>query len=100
MNGMGATLQCSRALVIGEGSGIRHGSARFLARRCHQTIDRESDDGWLHIAAVVLGVGSHSPVLLSGDEQFGAEVDTNLQPVRVLRSARLAGHARAAYPPS
>lgn len=44
-------------------------------------VDAASDDGRLHIAVVVPGGGSYSPVLLYGDDQFGAEVDTNVRPV-------------------
>jgi NAD(P)-dependent dehydrogenase (short-subunit alcohol dehydrogenase family) len=44
-------------------------------------VDVASDDGRLHIAVVVPGGGTYSPVLLFGDEQFGAEVDANVRPV-------------------
>ncbi len=47
-------------------------------------VDRASDDGRLHIAVVVPGGGSFSPVLLYGDDQFSAEVDANVRPVYLL----------------
>ncbi len=118
---MGDTLQDSRALVIGGGSGIGYGAARLLARdgasvtiagRTEQklvdacatlasegleirhvvcdvmrasdvraAVEAASDDDKLQIAVVVPGGGSYSPVLLYGDDQFGAEVDTNVRPV-------------------
>ena len=47
-------------------------------------VDAASDDGRLHIAVVVPGGGSFSPVLLYGDDQFGEEVDANVRPVFLL----------------
>jgi NAD(P)-dependent dehydrogenase (short-subunit alcohol dehydrogenase family) len=44
-------------------------------------VDQASDHGRLHMAVVVPGGGTFSPVLLFGDEQFGAEVDANVRPV-------------------
>jgi NAD(P)-dependent dehydrogenase (short-subunit alcohol dehydrogenase family) len=44
-------------------------------------VDRSSADGKLHIAVVVPGGGSISPVLLYDDDQFSAEVDLNVRPV-------------------
>jgi NAD(P)-dependent dehydrogenase (short-subunit alcohol dehydrogenase family) len=121
MSAIRKTLQGSKALVIGGGSGIGFGSARLLARdgatvtiagRTEQklvdataalaseglevrhvvcdamnaadvraAVDAASDGGRLHIAVVVPGGGSYSPVLLYGDDQFGAEVDANARPV-------------------
>jgi NAD(P)-dependent dehydrogenase (short-subunit alcohol dehydrogenase family) len=47
-------------------------------------VDAASDHGRLHIAVVVPGGASFSPVLLYGDDQFGAEVDMNVRPVYLL----------------
>ncbi len=42
------------------------------------------DDGRLHIAVVVPGGGSITPVLLFDDDQFSREVDNNVRPVYLL----------------
>ncbi|MCU0271157.1 MAG: SDR family oxidoreductase [Acidimicrobiales bacterium] len=42
------------------------------------------DAGGLHLAVVVPGGGSITPVLRYGDEQFSAEVDRNVRPVYLL----------------
>ena len=47
-------------------------------------VDAASSDGNLHIAVVVPGGGSISPVLLYGDDQFSHEVDLNVRPVYLL----------------
>jgi len=48
-------------------------------------VEAASDDRHrLHIAVVVPGGGSVSPVLLYGDEQFSTEVDNNVRPVYLL----------------
>jgi NAD(P)-dependent dehydrogenase (short-subunit alcohol dehydrogenase family) len=53
----------------------------MVADDVRAAVDRASDQGRLHIAVVVPGGGTYSPVLLYGDDQFGAEVDTNIRPV-------------------
>jgi NAD(P)-dependent dehydrogenase (short-subunit alcohol dehydrogenase family) len=48
-------------------------------------VDEASDEqGRLHIAVVVPGGGSITPVLLYGDDQFSEEVDKNVRPVYLL----------------
>jgi NAD(P)-dependent dehydrogenase (short-subunit alcohol dehydrogenase family) len=50
-----------------------------------QAVEAASDDlGRLHIAVVVPGGGTITPVLLFGDDQFSAEVDQNIRPVYLL----------------
>jgi NAD(P)-dependent dehydrogenase (short-subunit alcohol dehydrogenase family) len=50
-----------------------------------RAVDAASDgDGRLHIAVVVPGGGTITPVLLFGDDQFSAEVDKNVRPVYLL----------------
>lgn len=44
-------------------------------------VEASSADGTLHIAVVVPGGGSISPVLLYDDDQFSHEVDLNVRPV-------------------
>jgi len=46
--------------------------------------DAADDEGRLHIAVVVPGGGSISPVLGYGDDQFSEEVDRNVRPVFLL----------------
>jgi len=47
-------------------------------------VDTASSDGRLHIAVVVPGGGSITPVLLYDDDQFSEEVDRNVRPVYLL----------------
>ncbi len=50
-----------------------------------EAVEAASDDlGRLHIAVVVPGGGTITPVLLFGDDQFSAEVDQNIRPVYLL----------------
>jgi NAD(P)-dependent dehydrogenase (short-subunit alcohol dehydrogenase family) len=58
-------------------------------------VDAASDGGKLHIAVVVPGGGSISPVLLYGDDQFSAEVDKNVRPVFLLLKYAGAAMVRA-----
>ena len=70
------------AALASEGLETRHVACDVMnAADVRAAVDAASDDGRLHIAVVVPGGGSYSPVLLYGDEQFGAEVDANVRPV-------------------
>lgn len=55
------------------------------AEQVRAAVDAASDDARrLHIAVTVPGGGSIRPVLLFGDDEFGAEVERNLRPVFLL----------------
>jgi NAD(P)-dependent dehydrogenase (short-subunit alcohol dehydrogenase family) len=72
----------ARAALASEGLETGHVVCDVMnAADVRAAVDAASDDGRLHIAVVVPGGGSYSPVLLYGDEQFGAEVDANVRPV-------------------
>jgi NAD(P)-dependent dehydrogenase (short-subunit alcohol dehydrogenase family) len=63
----------------------------LVAGEVSAAVDTASEDGKLHIAVVVPGGGSISPVLLYGDDQFSREVDLNVRPVYLL--LKFAGQA-------
>ncbi len=70
------------AALASEGLEIRHVVCDVMrAVDVRAAVDAASDQGRLEIAVVVPGGGSYSPVLLYGDDQFGAEVDANVRPV-------------------
>jgi NAD(P)-dependent dehydrogenase (short-subunit alcohol dehydrogenase family) len=56
----------------------------MVADEVRAVVEASSGDGALHIAVVVPGGGSISPVLLYGDDQFSHEVDLNVRPVYLL----------------
>ena len=78
-------LRAGRATLIDEGLDVSFAvcDARN-ANDVRSAVEAASDDGRLHIAVVVPGGGSFSPVLLYGDDQFGQEVDANVRPVFLL----------------
>jgi len=70
------------AALASEGLGVGHVVCDVMSSvDVRAAVDAASDDGKLDIAVVVPGGGSYSPVLLYGDDQFGAEVDANVRPV-------------------
>lgn len=68
-----------------EGLTVAHKAADALdGAQVAAAVDAASDDGKLHIAVIVPGDGTISPVLLYGDDQFSADVDKNVRPVFLL----------------
>lgn len=83
----------TEAKLLDAASSIEHEGGRVRVAVC-DAMQAESvraavataatDDGALHIAVVVPGGGSLTPVLLFDEDQFSAEVDRNVRPVYVL----------------
>lgn len=79
-------LAAAQAALADEGLAVGYAVCDALdAASVRAAVDAAADGaGALHIAVVVPGGGSIKPVLLFGDDQFGAEVDLNVRPVFLL----------------
>lgn len=79
-------LEDAAATLAAEGLSVHPVPCDALdAASVRAAVDAASDaDGNLHVAVVVPGGGSIGPVLLAGDDEFGAQVDLNVRPVFLL----------------
>lgn len=76
-------LRAAAAALAAEGCSVTHVACDALdGPAVELAVAAAADEaGGLHIAVVVPGGGSITPVLLYGDDQFSAEVDRNVRPV-------------------
>jgi NAD(P)-dependent dehydrogenase (short-subunit alcohol dehydrogenase family) len=75
-------LEAARKTLTEEGLDIRAVPCDAMEpAQVQDAVDFASDAGRLHIAVVVPGGASFTPILFFEDEQFGHEVDQNIRPV-------------------
>lgn len=88
-----AKLEDAAASLAGDGLAVRTAACDAMdAADVRRTVEAASDDGGrLDIAVVVPGGGAIGPVLTTGDDDFGTQVERNVRPVfLVLKYAGLA----------